>query len=256
MTHRKRVSSPRTWKILRRTTRFILSPTCSMSPDFGLPLGIILRDMLNLVSTIREAKYLLMNNSVLINGKRVRDVHAMVVFLDFISLGEQQYQLQFSSSGVFTLVPITKVISPLKPYRVEGFTLAPKGLLQVRLFSGKNLLFSKDNAATLKAHVKKGGSLLYDPNAPLLSYLPLAVGMHAIIYKGKKRGIQGTITALQEGLVSLRSADGITYQVPEPVVYVLSGKALPLSVLPYTSSRSSASSSLKTSPSLSTPKQT
>src|SRR5437016_10422415 len=69
--HLKRLSAPRSWSTPRKTDFWIVRP--SPGPHAmgeSVPLGLILRDMLKLCDSAREARHILNNRGVLVDGRR------------------------------------------------------------------------------------------------------------------------------------------------------------------------------------------
>src|SRR5437667_10978820 len=70
--HLKRLPAPRSWSIPRKTDFWIVRP--SPGPHGigeSVPLGSILRDMLKGCDTAREARHILNNRGVLVDGRAV-----------------------------------------------------------------------------------------------------------------------------------------------------------------------------------------
>ena len=64
--HLKRIASPKTWAIARQGATFVVRPNPGAhSLAMGLPLSLILRDLLQLASTMSEAKKILHRREVL-----------------------------------------------------------------------------------------------------------------------------------------------------------------------------------------------
>ena len=111
--HLKRITAPRTWHIKRKENKFILRPNCgSHSLENGLPLGLILRDVLGLVSTMSEAEKLLNNNEVLVDGKRRKDRKTVVGLFDIVSIPllSKNFQVSLNQNGRLNLIEVPNVI--------------------------------------------------------------------------------------------------------------------------------------------------
>ncbi|TLZ94355.1 MAG: 30S ribosomal protein S4e, partial [Methanobacteriota archaeon] len=83
--HLKRLSAPRSWSTPRKTDFWIVRP--SPGPHAigeSVPLGSILRDMLKLCDSAREARHILNNRGVLIDGRVVTDPKFPVGLMDVL----------------------------------------------------------------------------------------------------------------------------------------------------------------------------
>lgn len=77
--HLKRVAAPRTWPITRKTSKWVVKPTPGAhSEERGMPLVVVLRDLLHLADKSKEIKQILHEGQVLVDG-RVRKDHRFVV---------------------------------------------------------------------------------------------------------------------------------------------------------------------------------
>src|ERR1051325_12145829 len=73
--HLRRLASPRSWKISKKSSTWVPKPNAGPHPIAqALPLGVVLRDYLGLVDTMTEAKRVVGNREVLVDGA-VRPSH-------------------------------------------------------------------------------------------------------------------------------------------------------------------------------------
>ena len=93
--HLKRIATPRTWVIDRLSRTFITRPKPGAhSLAQGMPLSVILRDMVKVASTTAEVKKILNNKEVLVDGKRRKDHRLIVGLFDIISIPELKQQFR------------------------------------------------------------------------------------------------------------------------------------------------------------------
>src|SRR3989344_2506025 len=99
--HLKRLTAPRTWQIKRKGIKFITRPLPgSHKLEASLPLIVILRDLLKIVKTTREANYLIKNKKVLVNGK-VMERRFGVGLMDILAIKEidKRYRIILDRRG-------------------------------------------------------------------------------------------------------------------------------------------------------------
>jgi len=84
--HMKRHAMPNTWKIKRKKVRFVMKPFPGSNFRFGIPVVVALRDMLNKGKSAKEVKTLLLNNEVMVNGKRVKEIKHLIGLMDVLSI--------------------------------------------------------------------------------------------------------------------------------------------------------------------------
>lgn len=191
--HLKRIASPRTWIINRKKEKFILRPTSGAhSFENGMALGVIMRDVLNLASTMGEVKKILNNKEVLVDGKRRKDHSFLAGLFDVISFPDlkRYYRVVLDNKGRIVVSEIDEKESKLKLSKVVGKTALKKGKVQFNLHDGKNMI-SEEKA-------KVGDSLLLElPNLAVKKVLPLKEGMKVFLTKGRHAGSSGQLKDLQ-----------------------------------------------------------
>ena len=66
----KRIAAPKTWPILRKAGAFVTRPRPNgHALAFTLPMSVVLRDILSLVDTSKQAKIAMREHEISVNGK-------------------------------------------------------------------------------------------------------------------------------------------------------------------------------------------
>ncbi len=191
--HLKRIASPRTWIINRKQNVYITRPKPGAHKmEAGLPLGVILRDDLKLAATMAEAKKVLHNNDILVDGKRRKDYRYIVGLFDVISIPKinKSYRVIFNKKGKILFIEIDQKEANFKVCQIVGKTVLAKGKIQLNLHDGKNIL--SDTPA------KVGDSVLLSlPDLKIKELLPLTKGATVFLTKGKHAGDVGSFKEFQ-----------------------------------------------------------
>ncbi len=191
--HLKRITSPRTWFISRKKEHFIIRPKPSGHAfSLGLPLGVIIRDLLSLASTCSEAKKLLHHQPVLVDGRRRKDPHFLVGLFDVLELPglKKAYRMVLDRRGRMSLVAAPEGEKDFKPCKIIGKKVLPEGKIQFNLHDGKNVL--------LKENARVGDTLLLAlPKLELSKVLPLQPGVKVFLTRGKHGGELGELKELR-----------------------------------------------------------
>jgi small subunit ribosomal protein S4e len=207
--HLKRLPAPRSWTIPRKTDFWIVRP--SPGPH-GLgdcvPIGSILRDMLKVCDTAREARRILNGRGIRVDGRVVTDPKFPVGLMDVLELAETKahYRMLVNTRGRMTLVGIDDAEAKWKLCRVEDKTTVRGGKTQLNLHDGRNVLLPKDaykTGTTLKIHV---------PDQKVVEHYELAKGASVLVTGGqhvgqiaqvldvvRTRNTRANIVTLQEG---------------------------------------------------------
>lgn len=155
-THLKTKAAPKTWRIPRKVITFTARPNPGAhSYSMGLPISLILKNFLKIAKTTKEAKYILSNKSVLVDGKKVRDVKFQVGLMDVLSLPDmkQSFRILLNKKGNLYLLPIDDKESNYKICKVMGKTILKGKKEQLNLHDSKNILS--------KNKIKVGDSLIF-----------------------------------------------------------------------------------------------
>ncbi len=193
--HMKRLPAPRSWAIARKTEFWVSKPSPGPHPvDRCVPLGLILRDMLHVCDTAREARHILNGRHVLIDGRPVTDPKFPVGLMDVLSLQDTKahYRMLVDRRGRMHLQSVEAPEAAWKLCRVENKTTVRGGKIQVNLHDGRNLLLTQD------AH-KTGTTLKLElPGQKVLGAFDLTEGSTALITGGKHVGELAHILAVQK----------------------------------------------------------
>jgi small subunit ribosomal protein S4e len=219
----KRKPAPRFWPIHRKELPWIVKPSSgSHSLESCLPLTLVLRDILGVAQTRKEAKMILSEGKVLVDGTIRRKDDFPVGLMDVISMpqADKYYRVMPSHKGL-VLNPISKEEANFKLIRVEDKTTVKNGV-QIAFHDGSNMLVKV-------ADIKKPIEVAYEtfdilkvtyPDKQVVSTLKTKEGNLAIITGGKNIGKQGKIVEIEkteakkrrQALVVIEDANGVRYQ--------------------------------------------
>ena len=82
----KRMSAPRWWPILRKERKFVIAPRGSHPKELSLPLLVLIRDVLKIAETGREAKGIITRGEVLVDKKKRKDPKYGVGLFDVVEI--------------------------------------------------------------------------------------------------------------------------------------------------------------------------
>src|SRR3989338_8748498 len=186
----KRIAMPKRWPIARKgTPRFILEPRGSK--ENSLAVLVVLRDILRIAKTRKEAKFILKEGCVLINGKKIyADDFPLDIFdVLFIPAIGKHFILVVKGKRL-SLKEISEKEASVKISKIIGKKVLNSGKIQFNLFGGVN------SVGDIKAKV--GDSVLVDlKQNKIVKHLPLQENARVIIIVGKNAGIEGVVTAIK-----------------------------------------------------------
>lgn len=182
----KRLASPKAMPLHdKKAAKWLISPAPGPHPKkHAVPLSVLLRDMLKLVRSAREAKSVLSGRKVLVDGKVRTEEKFPVGLMDVVSfpLSGKQYRILIDRKGRLTPLEISKEEAASKIVRVTKKHTIPGGKLNLTFHDGRNLL--GDN------HVHVGDSVVLSlPQAKMASHLKRDKGSRCLIVEGKHAGM-------------------------------------------------------------------
>jgi small subunit ribosomal protein S4e len=145
--HQKRLSVPKSWPIERKTETFTVKADAGPHGEAGVPLLIILRDVLGYADSRKEARYALNEDNVVINGTAVSDEERPVGMFDILAFDEREeyYRVFPGEGGRLSLTPIDEDSAQSKLGKIVGKRHIPGGDVQLTLHDGQTLLVEEDS---------------------------------------------------------------------------------------------------------------
>ncbi len=185
--HSKRYDTPtEKWGIPTKEHHW--APRSKSGPhpkDRSVPLVVVIRDILEYTNTSREAKRLLADRKVEVDGKVVTDRNRPIGLMDVITIPElkENYRVLFDQKGKIRLKSIDEGVSGWKLVKVEDKTTLKDGITQYNLHDGRNLKFENANQHSTLDVLK-----LEIPEQKVLDTYEFKEGMMALIIGGKHIG--------------------------------------------------------------------
>lgn len=196
----KRLSSPKTWPIQRKTTKFTLRPNPGTHKfEEGMAISTILIEVLKVAKDRREAEKILQQKQILVDGIIRTEKKFSVGLMDsltFINTGDN-YRVLLNKKGKLYFKNITKEEAELKPCKVINKRILRGNKIQLNLFDGRNLIV-KDNK------YKPGDTVLIS-KGEIKKHLPFNKGATVYFTSGTNIGESGTVEEIIEFPGSLPS---------------------------------------------------
>ena len=231
--HLKRKPAPKIWPIHRKEAVWTLKPKPGPHTlSRCIPLALIVRDILQFAKTRKEAKTIISQEKIKVNGKVQREERFPVGLMDVISIPdtEKVYRVLPSEKRLF-LHPIESDEAEFKLCRIEDKTVVKGGHVQLNLHDGTSVLIRVNDPKKPEEDVYQTLDTLKlsIPDLEPLGPMKLTVGAPAIIIGGKNVGKYGKITAIEEKpsqkrrdlLVTIEDKNGNRFQTILNFIFVL-----------------------------------
>ncbi len=186
MSHLKRHAIPKSWPIKRKGTAFVVKPLNGLSNS--LPVLIILRDLLKVASNRKEAKKMIHQKSILLNGREVRDEKEGVLLFDVITLvpSKKNYRLIILQSNKLNVEEIKENESGTKVAKIVNKKVLRGKKVQLNLSDGRNFI------SDIKCNVNDS-VLINLKDKKIEKCLPFVEKSEVMVFEGKHAGEKGKI---------------------------------------------------------------
>lgn len=239
----KRKPAPGFWPIHKKEKVWVVKPSSGPhSLDRCVPLAVILRDILGFAETRKEAKTIVSQGKMLVDGKIRREDDFPAGLMDVISLpdADKHFRVLPSRKGLI-LHSISKDEASFKPCRIENKTIVKNGHVQINLHDGSNVLVKVADPKNPQEDVYGTFDTLKIgfPERQILEHIKLKENVLAMITGGKNVGKYGKIVEIEKvkgkkrknALVIIEDEKGNRYQTILDFVFAI-GDAHPLISLP------------------------
>lgn len=194
----KRLNTPAYLQIKRKHGKFFVKPSPGPHPSrFSLTLLHVLRDLLKIVDSHREAKKLIGLGNIKVDGKIVRDKSFPAGLMDVISIEKMKkyYRILPDSHHGLILHEISEEDSLYKLCRINNKTTVKGGNIQLNLHDGRNILVKVIDPKNPKEDIYKRMDVLKItiPEQDIIKVLRFKENNLAIILSGKNIGQVGKI---------------------------------------------------------------
>jgi len=183
---------PTSWPVPRKGKgkRFVAVPSHGTSK--GISVLFLLRDVLKIVKTKKEAKYMTLNGMVKINNQIRKDENFIVQVFDTMGLEKAKlnYRLEIINKK-FSLAKISNKEAETKIIKISGKKVLGIKKIQMNLDDGQNIItkekFSVGDSIILNTKEKK-----------IIKILPLKEGAKVEVISGKHAGEKGGLVGFNE----------------------------------------------------------
>ncbi|MFB6282056.1 MAG: 30S ribosomal protein S4e [Haloferacaceae archaeon] len=158
--HQKRLSVPKSWPVERKEETWTVKADAGPHGEAGVPLLVVLRDVLGYVDSRKEARYALNQGTVLVNGDPAGDEEEPIGMFDILVFAErgEQYRVFPDEGGRLALTPISAEAAESRLGKIVGKQQVAGGDFQLTLHDGATLRLDPDEAAAYSP----GDSLVID----------------------------------------------------------------------------------------------
>ena len=223
----KRQMAPMFWRINRKEKRFVITVRPGSHPkNNSIPSAVLLRDTLNHVETLREAKSSIYGGKVKVDGVIQKSLHHSIGLMDVIELEgtDNVYRLVPKNGQILVPIKIDGKEKSKKLVRVKSKTTISGGKTQLGFHDGRTIITDTDMNVN-------DVCVLQIPEQKILDVIKFEKNSQVIIIKGANAGRIGTINEIKEGTFTLPKRislliDDNTVEIPINITMLI-GKEKP-----------------------------
>jgi small subunit ribosomal protein S4e len=217
----KRQMSPNFWTIKRKESQFVMKVRPGPHPNRrAYPLGMVLRDLLKLADTAREADRILKQGDVKVDGIVRRDSNYSIGLMDVLELSNRQaYRMIPKDSTLLAPVAIEGPEKAMKPVKVTSKTIIKENKIQYGFHDSKTIISNEK--------LRVGDTCIIDlPEVRIRNNIAFESGSKALVITGENAGRVGTIDDIKDGIFSLPKRALVTFddkavELPVEMVMVI-----------------------------------
>ncbi len=220
MKHQKRLSAHKHYPIERKNGKYVVVGKGPHSEKTGVPISILLREVLGYAENATEVKKILEEKNVKVNGKFVDNPGYVIGFMDSIVIDkvDKNYRVLVDKNGL-----VFKEVDDVdkRIYHVRDKTTLKQGKVQLNLDAGENFLPDDDGFST-------GSSVIVDLGKDeIIGDIGFEQGNLAFITGGSHIGELATLKekielpGSQDNKVLLEKDDGTEFETVEKYVFMV-----------------------------------
>jgi small subunit ribosomal protein S4e len=187
--HTTRNEMPKSWPIERKGTKYIA--TSSHSKNKSIPLLFIIRDLLNIAKTKREAKQILNRGDAKVNGRVIKDERLPIQIADLVCFEKigKVYKLGIENKK-FKMQEVNGKEAHSKIVKIIGKKLLQNKKYQINLLDGQNIISDEK--------INVGDSVVLNLNTKKIEHiLKLDKNCNIEIIGGKYAGSKGKLDGIK-----------------------------------------------------------
>ncbi|MFP8888660.1 30S ribosomal protein S4e [Natrialbaceae archaeon A-CW2] len=220
--HQKRLSVPKSWPVERKTDVFTVKARAGPHGEAGVPLVIILRDVLGYVDSKKEARYALSQDAILVNGEPINDEKRPIGMFDIVGFPqrEEYYRVFPDEGGRLALTEIDAEAADGRLGKVVGKQQVKGGNTQLTLHDGTNVTVDDE------AYDAKDSIVIGNEDKSIVAHFPYEEGALVTAVAGNHGGKIGELVEIDVTLGSGSNivtveTDDETFETVEEYVVVI-----------------------------------
>lgn len=221
--HLKRFTSPNTWPIPKKKITYVTRPNPGAHKlEHQVPISLFLRDIVGIVNSQKEVKYVLHNKDCLVDGALCHDNKRPVGLLDVISLPkiDKYFRVSINTKNKLVAVEIDKKEASTKVCKVTSKKSIKGGKTQIGTLDGRS--FIVDDAK----YTISDSLVISVPDQKITDVLEFKKGATIVLDAGKHVGAVATVEEIDGDIIIVRVGEN-SFRTKKAYALVI-GKSKPI----------------------------
>jgi small subunit ribosomal protein S4e len=202
----KRLTSPKWWPIERKAKKYTFATKGPHPRQMSLPLTVLIRDVLKLAETGKEAETAIRKGEILIDGRKVKDPNFGVGVFDVVCITSMKKCWRAIPNKGLRFIEIPESESKMKICKIMGKKTLKGKKTQLNLNDGRNVI-------TSEKFNTQDSIVLEIPQQKIVGHIKFDKDAMAIVLGGKSSGVVSKIKQVDGDMVIM--GDEKTFEVPK-----------------------------------------
>ena len=186
----KRLTVP--WSIEKKKFKFVTTPRGAHPKKESIPLSMVIKDMLKLADTTKEAKKIIKQRKVLVDKGVCTDHKRGIGLFDLIEIPSEGKAYRLIKRKKYILINAPE--PDMKLCKIKDKKVLKKGKIQLNLHDGRNILLDKNKYST------NDSILIKLPEQKIVQDIKFEPGALALVISGAHSGELVKIVQIEKGL--------------------------------------------------------
>lgn len=218
MARLKRLTTPKWWPIERKTKKYTFATRGPHPRQMSLPLTVLIRDVLRLAETGKEAETAIRKGEILVDGRKIKDPNFGVGVFDVVTIPSMKKSWRAVPNKGLKFVETPDAESKVKLCKILGKKTIKGKKTQLNLSDGRNVLAGNE-------YNTQDSIMLEMPAQKISGHVKFDKGALALVVGGKNSGVVSKIKEIKGDMVIM--GDEKTFEVPKRLL-IMVGKEKPM----------------------------
>jgi len=214
----KRLTSPKWWPIERKSKKYTFATKGPHPRQMSLPLTVLIRDVLKLAETGKEAETAIRKGEILVDGRKMKDPNFGVGVFDVVCIPSMKKCWRAVPSKGLKFVETPESESKVKICKILGKRTLKGKKVQLNLSDGRNVLAGGE-------YNTQDSLMLEIPSQKIAGHVKFDKGTTALVVGGKNSGVVSKIKEIKGDMVIM--GDEKEFEVPKRLI-IMVGKEKPM----------------------------